>query len=117
MFEIKDILETKRMISENNLDVRTITMGISLRDCAHPDINVTAQKIYDKIDPIKHFYYLKLMGVFANFIERVSLGYPLSPELIQYANGLTIKEVKLQAPKVIGNISLSEKDMNKKRFN
>ena len=49
MFEIKDILETNRMISENNLDVRTITMGISLRDCAHPDINVTAQKIYDKI--------------------------------------------------------------------
>ena len=49
MFEIKDILETNRMISENNLDVRTITMGISFRDCAHPDINVTAQKIYDKI--------------------------------------------------------------------
>ena len=49
MFEIKDILETNRMITENNLDVRTITMGISLRDCAHPDINVTAQKIYDKI--------------------------------------------------------------------
>ena len=49
MFDIKDILETNRMITENNLDVRTITMGISLRDCAHPDINVTAQKIYDKI--------------------------------------------------------------------
>lgn len=49
MFDIKDVLETNRMISENNLDVRTITMGISLRDCAHPDINVTAQKIYDKI--------------------------------------------------------------------
>ena len=49
MFDIKDILETNRMITENNLDVRTITMGISLRDCSHPDINVTAQKIYDKI--------------------------------------------------------------------
>ncbi len=49
MFEIKDVLETTRMITENNLDVRTITMGISLRDCAHPDIKVTAQKIYDKI--------------------------------------------------------------------
>lgn len=49
MFNIKDILETNRMITENNLDVRTITMGISLRDCAHPDINVVAQKIYDKI--------------------------------------------------------------------
>lgn len=29
MFEIKDVLETTRMITENNLDVRTITMGIS----------------------------------------------------------------------------------------
>ena len=38
MFEIKDVLETTRMITENNLDVRTITMGISLRDCAHPDM-------------------------------------------------------------------------------
>ncbi len=49
MFTIKDVLETTRMITENNLDVRTITMGISLRDCSHPDINVVAQKIYDKI--------------------------------------------------------------------
>lgn len=49
MFTIKEVLETTRMITENNLDVRTITMGISLRDCSHPDINVVAQKIYDKI--------------------------------------------------------------------
>ncbi|MDD4320965.1 MAG: PFL family protein [Acidaminococcaceae bacterium] len=49
MFTIKDVLETTRMITENNLDVRTITMGISLRDCSHPDIKVAAQKIYDKI--------------------------------------------------------------------
>ena len=33
MFTIKDILETNQMITQNNLDVRTITMGISLRDC------------------------------------------------------------------------------------
>ena len=31
-YEIKDVLETTRMITQNNLDVRTITMGISLRD-------------------------------------------------------------------------------------
>lgn len=49
MFNIKDILETNQMIMQNNLDVRTITMGISLRDCGHPDIKVTAQKVYDKI--------------------------------------------------------------------
>lgn len=51
MFDIsmQDILETNKMISEQNLDVRTITMGISLTDCASLDINTTANKIYDKI--------------------------------------------------------------------
>ncbi len=37
------------MIEEEHLDVRTITMGISLLDCCHSDIDVTCQKIYDKI--------------------------------------------------------------------
>lgn len=49
LFNTDDILETTRMITQNKLDVRTITMGINLRDCGHPDIKVTAQKIYDKI--------------------------------------------------------------------
>ena len=37
------------MITENKLDVRTITMGISLRDCAHPNITQFCQNVYDKI--------------------------------------------------------------------
>jgi len=49
MINIQDILETNRMIQENNLDVRTITMGISLRDCCHPDIDVFCDNIYRKI--------------------------------------------------------------------
>ena len=49
MLTLKNILETNRMIKENNLDVRTITMGISLRDCAHPDIKQFCCNIYDKI--------------------------------------------------------------------
>ena len=49
LFHTNDILETTRMITENKLDVRTITMGISLRDCGHSDMKVTAQKVYDKI--------------------------------------------------------------------
>lgn len=49
MLSIQDILETNRMIAENNLDVRTITMGISLRDCTHPDIQIFCRNIYDKI--------------------------------------------------------------------
>lgn len=46
---IQDILETNRMIAENKLDVRTITMGISLRDCCHPDVDIFCRNIYDKI--------------------------------------------------------------------
>ncbi|MBR5859069.1 MAG: DUF711 family protein, partial [Clostridia bacterium] len=49
MFDTKDILETINMIREENLDIRTITMGISLLDCATDDENRFAEKIYDKI--------------------------------------------------------------------
>lgn len=49
MLSIKDIMETNRMITENNLDVRTITMGISLRDCGHPDIEQFCRNVYEKI--------------------------------------------------------------------
>ena len=42
-----EIQETNRMIAEANLDVRTITMGISLIDCADPDIK-NSMKIYIK---------------------------------------------------------------------
>ncbi|MBE6913915.1 MAG: PFL family protein [Ruminococcaceae bacterium] len=49
MLKQSDILQTLDMIDHQHLDVRTITMGISLRDCANPDINVCAQNIYDKI--------------------------------------------------------------------
>lgn len=44
-----EILETNMMISEENLDVRTITMGISLIDCADSDIDKFNEKIYNKI--------------------------------------------------------------------
>lgn len=49
MLSIQDILETNRMIAENKLDVRTITLGISLRDCGDPDVKVFCRNIYDKI--------------------------------------------------------------------
>ena len=49
MLNIKDILATQDMIDKRHLDIRTITMGISLLDCAHEDVKVCAQRIYDKI--------------------------------------------------------------------
>ena len=47
--EFDKILETIHMISDQNLDVRTVTMGISLLDCIDSDSDVACQKIYDKI--------------------------------------------------------------------
>ena len=49
MLNTKDILETIHMIQDENLDIRTITMGISLLDCADSDIDRMCDKIYDKI--------------------------------------------------------------------
>jgi len=49
MLNINDILETVQMIQDECLDIRTITMGISLLDCADSDIDKSCQKVYDKI--------------------------------------------------------------------
>ncbi len=49
MLTTEEILETIKMVQEENLDIRTITMGISLRDCADSDHKAACRKIYDKI--------------------------------------------------------------------
>ena len=49
MINIGDILETIQMIREENLDIRTVTMGISLFDCITDDPKRLEEKIYDKI--------------------------------------------------------------------
>ena len=49
MLNTKDIMETITMIQEDHLDIRTITMGISLLDCCDSNIDISCEKIYDKI--------------------------------------------------------------------
>ena len=49
MLNFNDIMETITMIQDENLDIRTITMGISLLDCADSDVDRSCQKVYDKI--------------------------------------------------------------------
>ena len=49
MITKNEILETNQMIDDANLDVRTITMGISLLDCADADVDRFNEKIYQKI--------------------------------------------------------------------
>lgn len=48
-YEFEEILETIRMTEIEHFDIRTVTLGISLRDCHDRNIEVTKQKIYDKI--------------------------------------------------------------------
>lgn len=49
MITLDEVLETNTMISRENLDVRTITMGISLLDCIRKDLDATCDAIYQKI--------------------------------------------------------------------
>ena len=49
MISLKEIIETNQMVSSENLDVRTITMGISLLDCMTPDLDDLCENIYAKI--------------------------------------------------------------------
>ncbi|MFA6870590.1 MAG: PFL family protein [Methanomethylophilus sp.] len=49
MLDLNEVFETNKMIASENLDVRTVTMGISLLDCCDPNLDRLCQKIYDKI--------------------------------------------------------------------
>ena len=49
MINISEVIETNKMIEKENLDVRTITMGINLLDCADGNLDVLCQNIYNKI--------------------------------------------------------------------
>ena len=49
MINIYEVNETNKMIEEDNFDVRTITLGISLLDCIDSDLDKVNEKIYEKI--------------------------------------------------------------------
>ncbi len=50
MISINEVLETNRMVDSQHLDVRTVTMGISLFDCIGGDIDATCKNVYEKIN-------------------------------------------------------------------
>ncbi len=52
MINIFEVNETNKMVSEENLDVRTITVGINLKPCIDPDIDVLCDNIYKKIKDV-----------------------------------------------------------------
>src|SRR5574344_1232956 len=65
MLNQNDILETINMIKLHNLDIRTVTLALSLRDCASEDVKICADKIRKKI-----FKYAKNLACYANEIEQ-----------------------------------------------
>ena len=52
MININEVLETNKMIEKENLDVRTITLGISLLDCVSSDLNTLCENVYNKITTV-----------------------------------------------------------------
>lgn len=50
MISINEVLETNRMVDSQHLDVRTVTIGISLFDCIGGDIDATCKNVYEKIN-------------------------------------------------------------------
>lgn len=60
MINIFEVNETNKMIEQENLDVRTITMGISLLDCIDSDLAVLNEKIYKRSQPVQRIWYLQV---------------------------------------------------------
>ncbi|MBR6458070.1 MAG: DUF711 family protein, partial [Bacteroidales bacterium] len=71
MISAGEVLETNKMIGEENLDVRTITIGISLLDCADSSLERTCEKIKEKI-----FYYARNLVSVGEEISR-EYGIPI----------------------------------------
>ena len=63
-FKVDDILQTINMIKMHHLDIRTVTLSLSLRDCISTDINETAEKVYNKITK-----YAKNLASYAQEVE------------------------------------------------
>lgn len=100
MINIKDVLETVNMIREEHLDVRTITMGISLLDCAAGSAEATCENIYKKITD-----YAKNLVKTGEDIEK-EYGIPIihkriSVTPISQVGGLITKEDYILAAKTL----------------
>ena len=100
MINIKDVLETINMIREEHLDVRTITMGISLIDCAASTAEETCENIYNKITT-----YAKDLVKTGNDIEK-EYGIPIINKRISITpiatvGGLNTKEDYILAAKTL----------------
>ncbi|MBE6561796.1 MAG: PFL family protein [Ruminococcaceae bacterium] len=99
MLNIRDIMETVTMIQEENLDIRTITMGLSLLDCADSDIDRSAQKVYNKItrqaeklvstgEEIEHMYGIPIINKRISVTPIAMLAAASGGDPVKYARAL-----------------------------
>ena len=92
LFNTDNVLETINMIKLQNLDIRTVTLALSLRDCMDEDYKKVGQKIYDKI-----YRYAKNLHEYASEIEE------------EYSIPIVNKRIAVTPISLIGE---SCKDMN-----
>ena len=96
MLNIRDIMETITMIQEENLDIRTITMGMSLLDCADSDIDRSCTKVYDKItrlaeklvatgEEIEHMYGIPIINKRISVTPIAMLAAVSGGDVVKYA--------------------------------
>jgi len=99
MLNIRDIMETITMIQEENLDIRTITMGLSLLDCADSDIDRSAAKVYEKIvrraehlvatgEEIEHMYGIPIINKRISVTPIAMLTAASGGDPVKYAKAL-----------------------------
>ena len=91
MINVHDILETVDMIKEQNLDIRTVTMGISLFDCISDDKDRLKVKIFDKVtrsaknlvsvcEELERMYGIPIVNKRISITPLSYIGAGLSPE-------------------------------------
>ena len=93
MINLYEVRETNQMIEQDNLDVRTITLGISLLDCIDSDLDRLSQKIYDKITTVA-----KDLAATGKAIER-DFGIPIVNKRISVTPMALIGEAACRSPK------------------
>lgn len=70
--------------------------------------------VFNRIYPLKSFYYFKFMGGLAQYVDYIKSGFPHIPELKKFCDSIERQKVSTPQPKVLGKIEL--KDDGKKRF-
>ncbi len=61
-----------------------------------------------RIEPLKSFYYFKFLGVLAQYVEIIKLGFSMIPDIASYAKTLTKRKVEMTGPKIVGKMDIAE---------